>query len=384
MNQTVNAVNNFSKCAKRHQLNDFDRSYISNLIGIGKHLPRICFRIFVSKRNSSLLFIKTKNININFITDVQNFGRLFYTLPAEFGYVNHSVDAANVDKSTVRSHALNSSVIFLADLNVVPDCFSSSLALALQNSADRADNTFAAFIHFGNDQANRGANHTAQISLSGLSGLGCGNKYSCTLDVNDNATLVNFSYIAFNNFAGFLSCFDNGPALCSIQTTFGKGHSSLYVIDAGNDCFNRITNFDNILNVIAVIGKFRSRNKSGILDAKINVYIHRSNGSNYTRNQIAIANRLERLFQHFIEGQFLLACFFCRLCCNFFSSLFCNRSFHSFLFSSHFYFGDFLYCFLCLWDLFSFDLFTHRINYLLDYPRGCRRSSCDSDSFGSC
>ena len=392
MNQTVNTVDDFCECTKGHQLHDFNGSNIADLISIGEHFPGICIRIFVSERDSSLFLIESENINIHFIADVQYFGRLLYALPAEFGNMNHAVDAADIDECTVRSHALDSAVIFLTFFNVVPDCFSSSFALALQYSANGTDNTFAALVYFRDNETYGGTDHSAQICFSGLTGLRCRYEYPCTLDVNNDTALVNFGYIAFYDFTGFLSGLDNSPALGGIQTTFGQGYGSFYVINTCNDCFNGIANFDNIVDVVAVVGKFRCRNKSGILDAKININIHRSNGSNYARYQVAVANGLEGLFQHFIEGKFLLACrLFHNLCCGFFHSLgsffhsfFCNRSFHCFLSSNHFFFCDFFYCFLCHWDLFSFDLFTHRIYYLLDYPRGCRRSSCDSDSFGSC
>ena len=351
MNKSVNTRNNFCKCAERHKFYNFHICDITNLIGIRKDLPRIGCWILITKRNSSLFLIKTDNVNINLITNVKNIRRLLYTLPAQFRNMDHSINAANINKCAIRSHALNNAMILLTFFNIVPNRFSHRFTLGLSYSANRTDDSLTALINFSYNKTNRRTNHTSKIRFSGLARLRCRYEYACALYIDDYAALIHLGHGTFNDFTRFLCSLNYSPALCSIKTFLAECHSTFDIVYTSNDCFDGVTDFNNIFKIISIVCKLSSGDKSRILDSKININFHRRNCSNNARYQISITNScVQRFFEHFIKGKFFFTNGFLYFSSGLFSYrrlynlLFNNRLFYSTLCSS-FHFCNFLFHF---------------------------------------
>src|SRR5699024_8455624 len=58
-------------------------------------------------RNLSFFFVHGKDLNLNLVTDLQNFLRMFQLAPGYLRNVKQSVDSAQVDKSAVVGKAHN-------------------------------------------------------------------------------------------------------------------------------------------------------------------------------------------------------------------------------------------------------------------------------------
>ena len=101
MNQPVDTGKHFSKGSKGHQLDNTHLGSVSDRITVGEHRPGIGFGILVAERDLSLLTVKVDDINIQFITDRNNFRRLVNSAPAEFAHMHHAVNAADINKGTV-------------------------------------------------------------------------------------------------------------------------------------------------------------------------------------------------------------------------------------------------------------------------------------------
>lgn len=76
------------------------------------------------------------------------------TAPAQLGYMNHAVDAADVHKGAVAGQGLDNALILFADLNLVPDRLGTLAALGLGNAADGANNAFAGLVDLGDLETN--------------------------------------------------------------------------------------------------------------------------------------------------------------------------------------------------------------------------------------
>ena len=261
--------------------------------------------------------------------------------PAQLGDVDHTINAADIDKCAVAGQGLDGAVILLADLDLVPDVLDALAALSLCNTADGADNTLACLVDLGDLEADSLLEQLCKISLAGQIGLGCGNEHAHALDIDDNAALVLFGDNAFENGLVIDSFFNCVPHLGSVKTLLGEHCGAFDIVDSDNNSFDSIADLDSIFDLDAVIGELGSRNEAGILGAQINTDLGAGNSNNNAGYLISIIYSFESLLQHFIEGLFLLNCGF-----------------------------------------FNFDFVAHFVSYLLNYPRrgGCtgRESHCVS------
>ena len=250
-------------------------------------------------------------------------------------------------------------MIFLPDLDLVPDRFGGGAALSLGNAADGTDNALTGAVDFGDAKTHGLVKKLGQLCLAGQVGLARRDEHTDAGDVHNNAALVLLSNRAFEDRIALNGIFHVIPCLGGIQTALGQHRGAFHIVYTDNNRFDRIADLDGILNLHPGFGELRRRNKAGILGAEINADFRpgdRHDGSAYL---LAIIYGLQGLFQHFVEAELLL---YSGSFCNSFCCLFCglclcrlrNR------------------CFRCrglFLDFFDSDFVTHFVYYLLNDPR---------------
>ena len=102
----------------------------------------------------------------------------------------HTIHAADVHEHTVGSHGLHGAGVVLADLDVVPDLRLGGLTGLIGHGLDGADDAAAGTVDLGDPQGHGLADHGAQLSAAGQTGLGSGHKHAHALDINDDTALV--------------------------------------------------------------------------------------------------------------------------------------------------------------------------------------------------
>ena len=340
MNQTVNAGQNFCKCAEVHQLYDFDLGNVAFLISLGELGPGVTVGILVAQRDLLSLFVKADDVNVHLLANGDNICRVADAAPSQLGNVNHAVHTADVHKHTVRRNGFHNTFVVLADFDFFPNLLSSNAALITQHSADGADN--AAALHLGDFQTHGLLHHGVHVSLPGQTGLRCGNEHAVALHGNNNAALIGLGDHAFQNFAAFSSSNNGLPALCCVQTFLGQLHSAFHVVHTDDDSFDLVADFDTVLNLCTgLIREFRRGDKSGVLHTQIHIHFGGCDCYDFAGNFITIVNGLKRFLQQLFET----------------------------LFSGHF---------ACC-GFFVFDFVCHRLFYLLNDPRGCRGTGGNTD-----
>ena len=360
MNQAVHAGQNLCKGAEAHQLHNLDLGCITDGIAAGEHGPGVGIRIFVTEGDLSLLTVKVDDVDINLITDGNDLRGLVNTAPAQLGDMNHAVYAANIDKSAVTGQGLYNTMILLADFHLVPELLNTLTALRLGNAADGTDNTFPGTVDLGDAQTHVFVKELGKLGLTGQIGLAGRDKHADAGYVHHNAALVLFGHSTFENCIALNGFFHIGPCLGGIEAALGEHRRAFHVVNTNNDCFDRITDLNGILDLHSGFGEFRCRDKSGVLGTQINTDFRpgdRHDGSAYL---LAIIYGLQGLFQHFIEAELL----FCRgsFCRNFFCDRFFCRYFCCF--------SNRRFRYRCLFlDFFDSDFVTHFVYYLLNDPR---------------
>ena len=256
--------------------------------------------------------------------------------------MNHTVDAADVDKCAVAGHGLDYTVVLIADLHLVPNGLCLLAALFLSDGTDGADDALAAAVDLGDLNANLLLEHLIHIRFLGQAGLRSGNEDANALDIDDYAALIDLGNGAFEELAALDSFLDHGPALSCVKTLLGEHNGAFDIVNADNDCFDGIADLDSVFDFDAVIGELGGGNEARVLGADIDTDFSAGNGNDDAGYLISIIYSLDGFLQHFVEGHLLL------FCC---SSI-------------------------------NFDFFAHLVTYLLNYPRRRGRSCRDADGTG--
>ena len=342
VDQAVNTGQNLGESAEGHQLDDGNGGNAAHLVLVGEHGPGVGIGILVAQGDLALLLVEVDDIDVNLIADGEDLGGLVDAAPAQLGHVDHAVDAANVHKGAVAGQGLDHAMILLADLDLVPDGLGALAALGLGNAADGTDDPLAGLVHLGNLEADGLLQQLAHLGLTGQIGLGGGNKNTHALHIDHNAALVLLGDNAFENSAIVNGFLDLSPHLGSVQALLGQHSGALNIVDSHNDSLDLVANLHSVLNLDAIISELRSGDEAGVLRAQIDTDLSAGDGNNSAGYLVSIIYSLESFLQHFVEGHFLLNCGF-----------------------------------------FNFDFVTHFVSYLLNYPRRCGCSGCESDNIGS-
>ena len=72
MNESVYSGIYFGKCTERNDSYDFAVNNIADFKLVFNLFPRIVLGFFESERDFAFFFVKIKNINFNFITNIYN------------------------------------------------------------------------------------------------------------------------------------------------------------------------------------------------------------------------------------------------------------------------------------------------------------------------
>ena len=242
--------------------------------------------------------------------------------------MDHAVDAADVDEGTVAGEGLDDAVVLLADLDLVPDVLDALTALSLGNAADGADNALAGLVDLGDLETDSLLEKLAQLSLTGQIGLGGGDEHTHALDVDNNAALVFFGDNTLENGTALDGVLDIGPHLGGIQALLGQHRGSFHVVDADDNSLDGIADLDSVFDLDAVVGELGRGDEAGILGTKVNADLSAGNRDHKAGHLISIIYSFQRILQHFVKRHLFFSCGF-----------------------------------------FNFDLVTHFVSYLLNYPR---------------
>ena len=217
----------------------------------------------------------------------------------------HTVHAADVHEHTVGGHGLDRTGVVLADLDVLPDLSLCSLTSLVGHGLDGADHAAAGAIDLGDAQGDGLADHGAQLSAAGLTGLGSGYEHAHALDVDDDAALVLLGDLALQGGLLFAGLLDVLPDLDSVQTLLGQHGIALHVVDADDVGLDLIADLHHILRLhVGIGGQLVDGNIACLLAAQIDLYLSGPNGSHDTGYLLSCIQSLKRFFQHFLEALF--------------------------------------------------------------------------------
>ena len=305
MDQAVGAGQHFRKSAEGHQLDDLDLRDIADGVGLREHLPGVQVRVAVAEGDLVVLLIEVDDVNVDLVADVQDIRRLVDAVPADLRHVDHAVDAADINESAVRGHGLDHALVMLADLDLVPDLLGTLLALAVGHGADGADNTLAAAVDLGDLQTDGLTDQLGHGGFARQTGLGSGDKHTHAVHGDNDAALVLFGDLAFDNGAVGGSVLNVSPGLDGVQALLGEHHSAFHIVHAHNAGLDLVANVDNVFHLgSAILGELGHGDIAGMFGAQIDGDFRGRDADNITGDGVSVIYRSDGIFQQLIKRLF--------------------------------------------------------------------------------
>ena len=133
-------------------------------------------------------------------------------------YMNHTVNATNVNECTVGCKRTNCTCVLLAFFNTCPEFFYLCALSCVKNNTDRADSSLALFLDFNDLEVNCLTNKSCEVCILSKTGMRCGNEYVCCANLNCEAAFNCFKYLTGNNFATILKSNDVLPMSVGVSS----------------------------------------------------------------------------------------------------------------------------------------------------------------------
>ena len=95
----------------------------------------------MTERNSALFAVEALYEYIKLVADGNDVFRIGDVKPCKLGAMYHAVNSAEINKYSVRGHALYGACVVLAYFDLVPESFFTSLAFFACYNADRTENS---------------------------------------------------------------------------------------------------------------------------------------------------------------------------------------------------------------------------------------------------
>ena len=333
MDQAVHTGHDLGERAEGHQLHDAHVGHIAHVVGSHELIPGIHAAVLHAQRDLVLLGIEGDNVHVQGIPHGDDLGGVLNTAPGQLGDMYHTIHAADVHEHAIAGHGLHGAGVVLADLDVVPDLRLGGLTGLIGHGLDGADDAAAGTVDLGDPQGHGLADHGAQLSAAGQTGLGSGHKHAHALDINDDTALVLLGDFTFESGLVLAGLLDILPDLDSVQTLLGQHGITLHVVDADDIGLDLVADLDDVLRLhIGICGQLVHRDIARLLAAQIDLHLGGADRRYNTGYLLSCIQSLKRFFQHFLEALF--------------------RSFH------------------------VLDLFAHRCIYLLNDARRRGRAGC--------
>src|SRR6516162_7590130 len=152
VNQAFDARLQFDESAVVGQVDNLSRDSGADRIHLPDERPWIGHQLFIAKRHSFFFPIVLQDLDRDFVTDIEHFGRMIHPAPGKVGHMKQSVDAAKINEYAVVRDVLHDAAhfgiflehfqceSFFASLFVLKDEFSrkddiAALAVQLDDAA---------------------------------------------------------------------------------------------------------------------------------------------------------------------------------------------------------------------------------------------------------
>ncbi|MNH90226.1 hypothetical protein D3C73_427620 [compost metagenome] len=181
-------------------------------------------------------------------------------VPSDLGYVNQTVNAADVNKCAELGQTLYSTFDDLSFSQLGHNLLFIGFEFFFQHFFGGKNNLAVLAVQFFHFYAQRAAFVVAEIFNEVTFNHGCRNE-SARADIGYETAFDNVSHSNFERFLGCEVFFEVFPRFFAVNCTFGEHQAFLVIVDADNFAFYFLSNFNRCSSVVQLYGRqFANRN----------------------------------------------------------------------------------------------------------------------------
>ena len=249
-----------------------------------------------------VLGVDVLDIHFDGVANGDDLGGVLDAVPAQLADVAQAVNTTDVNECTIRGQALDNAGVGLAHLNVCPELLALCLVLLSGHLVDAAHDLAARAL--GDDQLNVLADQSSVVLVAAHSGLRTGNEHLDTLDVNDNAALIELGNIALDDFTGFCCLGDLFHALARCELLAGELDDAILIHNLLDDEVQLIANLHQVFDLGGgIIGQLAQLDKAGLLRTDIHLdLVGRDAGHDSFHNTACMNTLFLGCVQHLLKA----------------------------------------------------------------------------------
>ena len=229
VHETLDAVAQVDKGTKGDELGNNTLNDSANRILLDENTPRILGGLLETQGDALTVEIHIENLNLNFLTDLNNLGGVVNVVPRELRDVNQTIDTAKVDKSTEVDDGGNLTLEVHARLELGEDVGTLGLASLLKNNTARKDNVVAVTVHLDNTSLNTRAHECCEI-LDAAKVNKRSRQEATQANVKDKTTLNNLNNFAFDVLVSVEFLLDTIPSTFVLSALLGENQTAFLVL----------------------------------------------------------------------------------------------------------------------------------------------------------
>ncbi len=176
-------------------------------------IPRIGLELLHAERDAVGFLVDADDLNLDRLTDVQDFRRMVDAAPCHVGDVQQAVDAAEVNERTVIGDVLDDAFNNLTLFEVLDDFRTLFGTRLFENRAARDNDVAAALVHLEDFEGLRVVHERRDVADRTDVDLRTRKEGNSAVEIDGETTLDLVEDDAFDAFAGFKLLFQAAPAL---------------------------------------------------------------------------------------------------------------------------------------------------------------------------
>ena len=146
MHQPFDALFDFNEAAVVSNVGDLAEHACLRRVTAREILPRIVAQLLHAQRYALTFAIELQDLDVDFLANLNNLGRMLDALPGHVGDVQQTIDAAEVDERTVVGQVLDDTLDGVAFLQLFQQRLALRGVLVLDNRTSRHDDVVALLV----------------------------------------------------------------------------------------------------------------------------------------------------------------------------------------------------------------------------------------------
>ena len=218
----------------------------------GEDLPRVLLRRLERERHALAIQVDLEDLDGDFLSDLDDLGRVLDVLPRQLGHVNETVHATQVDERTEVDDRRHGALADLALVEVVQERRARLGLRLLEQGAARQDHVVAVLVELEDLRLDLLAEVRREVADAAQLDQRCGQE-AAQADVDDESTLDDLDHGAGDDTVGLLDLLHVAPRALVLRALLRQDEAAFLVLLLENERLDGVADLDDLIGVDVVL-----------------------------------------------------------------------------------------------------------------------------------